>query len=452
MIVQKFGGTSVGDADRIESVCALIRKEKERRPVVVVVSAMAGVTNRLFEASQSALVGKTSDVEASLESIEALHRSTIAALVKDPKDRLALEADVKKVGEEARLLCQGMSFLKEAPPRSLDALGGLGESLSSSLLTVVLRSRGMPAEKVDARDLILTDSSFGQATVDFPATETRCAQIRDFLREGVIPVIPGYVASDAEGRTTTLGRGGSDYTAAILGSVLNAEEIQIWTDVDGILSADPKIAPKAKVIPEISFEEAAELAHFGAKVLHPSTLQPAIEKEIPIIVLNSFRPEGKGTVIRRKRGLRPGLRAIACKKGIPAMTLSSNRMLLAHGFLAEVFDVFKSHRISIDLVATSEVSVSLTFDAVEGIKEALPELERLAEVEVTPDNAIICCVGQKLSETSGIAGRIFSQLKDINVRIVSFGAKDNNMSFVVAETDADEAVRRLHREFFEEAA
>jgi aspartate kinase len=274
---------------------------------------------------------------------------------------------------------------------------------------------------------------------------------RPHLNAGRVVVMGGYIGSTASGVTTTLGRGGSDYSAAIAGAALNAEEIQIWTDVDGMMTTDPRIVPNACKVREISFDEASELAYFGAKVLHPLTVLPAVEKNIPVYILNSRKPTGTGTRITREaRPCRNLIKSIALKKGITVVTVSSSRMLMAHGFLKALFDVFDRHRTSVDMVATSEVSVSLTLDNVSSLDAIVEDLRQLGDVEITSKAALVCLVGSNLKYTPGVAKRAFGSLSDINILMVSHGASNINFSFIVDEKDATATVQRLHADFFRE--
>jgi aspartate kinase len=271
------------------------------------------------------------------------------------------------------------------------------------------------------------------------------------VRDGLVPVLPGFIGSTRGGITTTLGRGGSDWTASLVGAGLEAEEIQIWTDVDGMMTVDPRVVRGARVLPEVSFEEAAELAYFGAKVLHPATIRPAVERGIPVRILNSMNPAAPGTLIEQSPVGTGGPRAIAFKKGITVLLVSQPRMLMAYGFVARVFEVFDRHRTPVDLIATSEVSISLTVDDVSRLEDVRRDLAGLGQTDVLREMAIVSVVGRGFATRSGIAGRIFDALRDVNVVMISFGASDVNISFVVAEADAERAVKLLHAEFFERA-
>jgi len=315
-----------------------------------------------------------------------------------------------------------------------------------------MKRLGLDAVHVDARQCVVTDDRFGRASPILDLTTSRLVEAaRPHLDAGRLVVMGGYIGSTLSGTTTTLGRGGSDYSAAIAGAALNADEIQIWTDVDGMMTADPRIVPGAWKVKEISFDEASELAYFGAKVLHPLTVLPAVEKNIPVYILNSKNPKGTGTRITREaRPCRNLIKSIACKRGITIVTVSSSRMLMAHGFLRALFEVFDRHHTSVDMVATSEVSVSLTLDDVSSLQSILEELKQLGDVEVSSKTALICLVGNNLKYTPGVARRAFGSIADINILMVSHGASNINFSFLVDEKDATAAIQKLHADFFRE--
>jgi aspartate kinase len=331
----------------------------------------------------------------------------------------------------------------------MDAISAMGERLSSEIAGTALAAEGLPALAVDARKVMVTDETHGRAQPLLEDTRQRVHEVIQPLAEaGRVPVLGGFVGTTRTGVTTTLGRGGSDWSAAIIGAVLPAEEIQIWTDVDGMMTMDPRVVPSARVIPEISFDEAAELAYFGAKVLHPATIKPAVELGIPVRILNSLNPTAPGTLIGRTQGRSGEPRAIAFKKGISVVLINQPRMLMAYGFVVRVFEVFERHRTPVDLIATSEVSVSLTVDSPDQLVAVERDLAGLGEVKVLRGMAIVSVVGRGFVSHPGLAGRIFQTLREINVVMISFGASDVNVSFVVAEGDAERAVRMLHQEFF----
>jgi aspartate kinase len=449
VIVMKFGGTSVGSAERIRALADLVKQRLARRPVVVV-SALGGVTDLLIRGAKLALERDPAAEDVARE-VEARHQAVLAELFPGGKNRLF--EHVHGVLSELRAFYSGVHNLGELTPRSLDAISGIGERLSCEIVAAALVARGVDAQAVDGRDVIMTDESFGRA---IPLADETGAQVREVLLpliEGrTVPVVGGFIGATRRRVSTTLGRGGSDWSAAIIGAHLPADEIQIWTDVDGIMTVDPRLVPGARVLPEASFEEAAELAYFGAKVLHPATIKPAVEKGIPVRILNSFNPSAPGTVVRRMDGEAPVAgepSAVAFKKGITVILISQPRMLMAHGFVARVFEVFDRHRTPVDLIATSEVSISLTVDNAATVPAVRDELSGLGEVEVLERMAIVSIVGRGFVRRAGLAARIFQALREVNVVMISFGASDVNLSMVVTEADAERAVRSLHAEFFE---
>ncbi len=451
MIVMKFGGTSVGSAERIRAVGDRVRERQQRQPVVVV-SALSGITDLLIRGANMALE-RDPAVDGVHKQFVERHEKVLDELVPRGPARDRLRAHLETVSTELQTVYTGVRALCELSPRSMDAITAVGERVSCEIAAEALGAAGLPTRAVDARQVIVTDESFGRA---LPLAEETSEKVRSAVRslveERQIPVLGGYIGATKTGTTTTLGRGGSDWTAAIVGSLLPAEEIQIWTDVDGMMTVDPRLSPGARVIPEVAFEEAAELAYFGAKVLHPATIKPAIERGIPVLILNSLNPQAPGTRISGHvpaEGAAGEPRAIAFKKGITVVLISQPRMLMAYGFVAKVFEVFERQRTPVDLIATSEVSVSLTVDDATRLSAIEQELGGLGEVRIFPRMAIVSIVGRGFIRQPGLAGRIFATLKDVNVVMISFGASDVNISFVVAESDAERAVRLLHEELFE---
>ena len=437
MIVMKFGGTSVEDAAAIDRSCHIVGQRLSRRPFVVV-SALGGATNSLLEAGTLAArgeIGKAMEIAARLEKRHAeLLEATAEHFIR------------------LRELLKALGAIGEFSPRTQDLVASYGEVLSSLIFADRMNRLGFDAVHVDARQCLITDDRFGKASPILDITIARLEEAaRSHLTAGRVVVMGGYIGATSTGVTTTLGRGGSDYSAAIVGAALNAEEIQIWTDVDGMMTTDPRIVPNAWKVREISFDEASELAYFGAKVLHPMTVLPAVEKNIPVYILNSRKPGGTGTRITREaRPCRNLIKSIAVKKGITVLTVSSSRMLMAHGFLKALFEVFDRHRTSVDMVATSEVSVSLTLDSLSSLDAILEDLRPLGDVEITSKAALICLVGNNLKYTPGVARRAFGSLPYINILMVSHGASNINFSFIVDQKDATTAVQRLHADFFNE--
>ena len=445
-IVMKFGGTSVADASAFENVAGIVGERIESRPVVVV-SALSGMTDALIRSYELAQAGETDRALASLLALFERHESIADALLDGDAAKqfiINLRLAEKEISELLGLVQADSSSLR-------DELLSFGERLSSALMTAVLRQQGVEATNVDARECILTDSQHGAASPIFGETFNRArAVLEPILESRQVPVLGGFIAATSSGVTTTLGRGGSDYTAALIGAALNADEIQIWTDVTGVLTADPRVVPQAQTVERMSYGEAAELAYFGAKVLHPKTIQPAIEGDIPVRICNSNAPDARGTLVcaQTETSART-LKAIAHKKGVTTVQITSARMLGAYGFLRALFEVFERHRTVIDVVTTSEVSVSLSLDDDTALPAILEDLRVLGTVGVEKGRAIICVVGEGLRGTPGIAARVFSTISDINVTLISQGASSINFTFAIEEDRALEAVRRLHHEFFE---
>lgn len=437
MIVMKFGGSSVSDAERIRRVAGIVKRHLSRKPVVVV-SALRGTTDDLIVLANDALAGKNQI----FEKIRTRHLKVCDDLGVDPKlltDNL----------NELAVLAKGISLVRELTARTLDYVVGFGERMSTRMIAAAFCTEGVPATAHDAFDVgMLTDDNHGGA---HPIPEAFVELKRLIPSTGPVPVITGYIGKSRSGDLTTLGRNGSDYSGSIIGAALDAEEIQIWTDVDGVMTADPTVVATAVPIDTMTFQEASELAYYGGRVLHPSTITPAVEKNIPVRVLNTFRPEHPGTMIVAKdQGRRPGPRAVVHKKDQIIVTVTTPRMLMGHGFLARLFDIFGDHRIVVNMVATSEVSVSITTDSAQRLETAVKELRPLGEVTVEKGQAIVCVVGEGLKGTKGVAAQIFAAVHeaDVNVRMISQGSSEVNVAFVVTNEDAHRAVGALHKKFF----
>jgi aspartate kinase len=449
MIVMKFGGTSVESAAAIERVAGIVKARQARRPVVVV-SAMGKTTNKLLAIAAAAISGNREECLRQIHDLRDYH-SREARLATDLDQRAELDRTLDEHFQELTELVKGLAVLGELTPRSIDAISSYGERLSSHIVTLAFQHFGMPAVHLDSRRVVVTDQRHTQAAPDFAETYARlAATIPPMAREGVV-VMGGFVGSTKDGVTTTLGRGGSDFTASIVGAGIGAEEIQIWTDVDGMLTVDPTILPGGHRVNIISFAEAAELAYFGAKVLHPATVLPAIEKNIPVLILNSWRPEVPGTrIVSQSVPCRNVVKSIACKRKITLVNIHSTRMLMAHGFLHRIFEVFDRFETPVDMVATSEVSVSLTIDNPARLDAIVAELEQFAEVDIETDQVIVCLVGDNIRHAPGVARRVFNALDGIDIRMISQGASLLNISLVVAESDLLRTVPALHEEFFAE--
>jgi aspartate kinase len=447
MIVMKFGGTSVESAAAIERVASIVKARESRRPVVVV-SAMGKTTNKLLAIASAAIEGSREQYLRQIHDLRDFH-SREARRVVPLADRAELDRLLDEHFQELTELVKGLAVLGELTPRSIDAISSYGERLSSYIVALAFRHFGMDAVHLDSRQLIVTDRRHTQAAPQYPETYARLAAIVAPLAERAIVVMGGFIAATQDGVTTTLGRGGSDFTAAIVGAGIGAEEIQIWTDVDGMLTADPTILPGGHRVKTISFAEAAELAYFGAKVLHPATVVPAVEKNIPVLILNSRRPEVSGTrIVSEAVPCGNVVKSIACKRRITLVNVHSTRMLMAHGFLRRIFEVFDRYETAVDMVSTSEVSVSLTIDNTQSLESICAELGQFSEVSIEGSQAIVCLVGDNIRYTPGVALRVFGALNRINIRMISQGASLLNLSFVVADADVYRAVEALHGEFF----
>jgi aspartate kinase len=436
-VVMKFGGTSVADAAAFENVARIVSAERAASPVVVV-SAMSGVTDALLAATPE-----------SVGPIFSRHLTTAGQLLHESESERFADCVHRAEAQVRELLHSQNSSNRKSVQ---DAVVSFGEILSSTLMAAVLNQRGVKARQVDARRCIVTDEEHTCAAPLMRETFTRTEnELRPLVKSGVVPVLGGFIGATLQGVTTTLGRGGSDYTAALIGAALHVDEIQIWTDVTGVLTADPRVVPNAQTIDRLSYSEAAELAYFGAKVLHPKTIQPAIENSIPVRICNSRMPHERGTLVGpQSETSSRAVKAIAHKTGVTIVQITSLRMLGAYGFLRALFAVFERHRTVVDVVTTSEVSVSLSLDEANALPSIVEELQQLGTVGIEKGRAIICVVGEGLRGTPGIAGRVFSTISDINVSLISQGASSINFTFVIGEERVKEAVIRLHEEFFSE--
>jgi aspartate kinase len=446
MIVMKFGGTSVEDANAVCNAAAIILREQRAR--LVVVSACAGVTNALRDAAIFASEDKEQIALRILDALEVRHSAIANELLKQESADEFIRTLWKDTAALKKLV-QSVAILKQLSPRTLDQFMSFGEQWSALILYHFLLQRDVPVELIDARSVMITDKEFNRATPLFDEIHARC---NDVFADKTIVITQGFIGATDDGIVTTLGRGGSDYSASIFGAALNAEEIQIWTDVNGILTADPSILPDAQPIPQLSFDEASELAYFGAKVLHPSTILPAVRKNIPVRVLNSKSPDHEGTLIQHNSNRDCIVKSIAYKEGITVITIKSTEMLMSHTFLARLFEIFSRYRKSIDVIATAKVSVSLTIDDSSNLEKMCDELNEFAEVQVEYGKAVFCVVGENMKSYRGIAAKVFSALEEngISVELISNGASHINLTFVINEDQIGSAVRALHRELFNE--
>ena len=447
----KFGGTSVADPDAIIRLVGIVGHQLRATPSappVVVVSALAGVTDTLVATAQLAEDGAAERAASELQALLERHVAVATAVTSESRTRLL--ADLRRELEELSGLIHALAVLREVSPRSRDAVLAVGELASSRIVAAAIADRGIPSDWIDARTVLVTDAEHTIAAPDMIETCERArGRVAPVLAAGKVAVLGGFIGATASGITSTLGRGGSDYSAAIFGACLDAAEIQIWTDVDGLLTADPRIVPQPRVVPRISFAEASELAYFGAKVLHPSTILPAVGKNIPVRILNSRRPENPGTRITADGRPEQGqLTAIACKRDVTVIDITSTRMLMAHGFLRRLFEVFERFKTAVDVVTTSEVSVSVTIDDTRRLEAILDNLRNFAEASCEREMAIICAVGENLRADPTVFGRAVTSLDRIPLRLVSQAASRRNVTFVLRDADVPQAMTRLHEQFF----
>jgi len=451
VIVCKFGGTSVADAAAIGRVIEIIDTKRSLQPVVVV-SALGGATNMLLDIANKAANGELLTALQLVEQLRDRHLREATTLLQGSAEADDLAVDIGATFDELAHLAEAFKTLGYLTPRSLDAVAAIGELLSSQIVAAAFRQRGYPAVFVDARDVMRTNDFFMKAEPDVDGIRQASQEkLVPLLQQGRIPVMGGFVGATASRVTTTLGRGGSDYSASLIGAAIDATAIEIWTDVDGMLTADPRVIPAAQLIERISFDEAAELAAFGAKVLHPATIAPAVQRGIPVYVFNSRNPGAKGTMIAFDAPRLP-VRAIAGKRATTMVKLRSSRMLLAPGFLRRVFEVFETHRTSVDVVTTSEVSVSVTLDDASNLAAILQDLAAFGDVSVSPRAGLLAIVGAGISDSGHAMAKAVAALGDIPVHMASLSATGINFTLVIDDEHVVPAMQRLHATFFETPA
>ena len=462
MKVMKFGGTSVADQSAMERLIAIVRAERQAeaqteggdaRGPIVVVSALSGVTDRLLGVAALAQSGDLEGAKSSLRELRARH-ITVSEVVTDATLRQSVVEAINREFDDLERIVSALVVLQEVSPRWLDTLAAAGEILSSQIVAAALTAHKLQGAWVDSRKAVVTDAEYTAAAPMFEETTAALMMHADPpLAAGRIPVMGGFVGATQAGVTTTLGRGGSDFSAAIVGACLGASEIQIWTDVDGMLTADPRIVKNPQVVPHLSFAEASELAYFGAKVLHPATIQPAVARNIPVRILNSQRATARGTLITadRPKTAHP-LTAVASKKGVTVVDITSTRMLMAHGFLRRLFEVFERFKTPVDVITTSEVSVSVTIDDARRLPAIVEALSGFAEVGREDHMAIVCVVGDGLHDDPGLAARVLASVGDVPLRMVSQAASRRNITFVIREGDVPQALGRVHDAFFSAAS
>jgi aspartate kinase len=450
MVIMKFGGTSVENATAIQRVAEIVRSRQKLGPVVVV-SAFAKVTDQLVLMGHKAAAG---DTDSSVQLVQALRERHLATADELLGKKLSAKIAPKltKILDQLEEFLRGVAAVKELSPRSSDYLLSFGELLSSVIVAATFPVLGLDAVWVDSRTCVVTDATHTRALPLMEETRERSlVKLAPIVKKGKIPVMGGFIAATKDGVPTTLGRGGSDYSAAIVGAALNAQSIEIWTDVEGMMTTDPRLCPDARTIKRISFNEAAELAYFGAKVLHPATLLPAIQKNIPVFVLNSRNLKSKGTrITEHAPPSADTFRAITAKTGISIVNVVASRGIMVHGFLRSVFEGLDDHGASVDIVAISEVSMSFTMETKRLPKALLTQLEQIADVTCDDQQAIVCLVGDNIHGKPGIAASVFNNVAEagVNIRMISQGASEINISFVIQESDVPRAVRHLHDRFF----
>jgi aspartate kinase len=460
--VMKFGGTSVGDASCIARVCEIVKEASRDHSILVVVSAMSGVTNRLIEAATRAEAGERDNAALLIDALRKQHDLALNALIHDPETRKRLSARIEELLKEATRLCDGTALIRELTPRTLDSVSSLGERLSAPLVAAALKEYGVETEAVEATELIVTDGYHGAAEPAIDRTRERCeVRLRPLLQKGIVPVVTGFIGATPEGVLTTLGRGGSDYSATILGAAISADEIIIWTDVNGVLSADPRLVPEARTIPEISYREAAELAYFGAKVLHPKTLRAVIAAEIPVWIRNTFEPKNPGTKITLKgSGFTLGVKALTAIKDVSLIAVGGPGIVGLPDVVGRTFSTTASVRANVLLISQSSSQNDICFivastDAkrtVDALRQQFAQdlaHHKVEHITLDPNIAIVAVVGENMRGTVGMAGRTFSALgrEEVNIIAIAQGSSESNISFVVASQHMSKALAAVHREF-----
>lgn len=451
MIISKFGGTSVADAAAIVRTAEIVRGRLARRPIVVV-SALAGVTNALLAVARQASEGNFISAVSSVQALRERHLAEVDALLAESDEHGEIGAEVSVIFDELASLCEALSVLGFITPRSLDVIAGMGERASSMLVAAAFRARGIDAVHVDARKVMVTDDNYGKAEPQPEAIALAARGIvAPLVHDGKVPVMGGYIGSSTDGITTTLGRGGSDYSASLIGAGLQAESIEIWTDVDGMLTADPRVVPTARPIEQIRFDEASELASFGAKVLHPATIAPAVRLGIPVWIYNSRNPAAHGTRITFDAPRR-AVTAIAAKRDTTILRIATGKMLFQHGFLRRVFELFDAHAVSVDVVATSEVSVSVTVDDAAPLDVLLGALRQIGDVSVERHRAIVSVVGSGIADDAAAMGAVLRALGSRRIYMLSLSASAINLTILLNDADVPDAMRALHAALFEAPA
>lgn len=445
-VVSKFGGTSMGDLASMQRSAAI---SKERGATIVVVSATSGTTDKLIEIAKSASTGKMDECEKLVFGVKERHLGILKTAGNDPQTATQLESYFT----ELELLVQNLSLLKELTPRAYDHMLSLGERMSSLIFRDVLAANwaGQKVQLLDARTIIKTDSNFGKATPQIELIEKAATERLDLTGETVY-VTQGFIGSDLQGNTTILGRGGSDYSAALFAEGVSASVLEIWTDVAGVATTDPRMVKEARIIPELTYSEAAEMAQYGAKILHPATIAPAVRKNIPVFVGSSFEKDLPGTWIKTSVDYRPSVRAITKRSSQALLTITTPSMYNAYGFMSELFEVFGRHRVSVDCVTTSEISVAVTVDnATLENERFIRDLEKVGTIHIEAGYSLVSLIGNELTRKAALAKTIFATIDDVNVRMMSLGASSYNFNFLVKEEDSKPVIQKLHKALIETA-
>jgi aspartokinase/homoserine dehydrogenase 1 len=460
--VMKFGGTSVGNAECIARAAKIIAQGAKEGRCVAVVSAMSGVTNRLIEAAKTAQTGNRNAAAESVEALRVQHRTALASLIHREDERVKVRQQLDTALAEGLRFCEGTALLRELSPRTMDAISSLGERLSAPLVSAAIRELGLQSKAVEATELIVTDEFHGSAEPQMDQTRSKSqAHILPLLERGIVPVVTGFLGATAGGELTTLGRGGSDYSATILGAALDANEVIIWTDVEGVLTADPRLVSEAQTIPEISYREAAELAYFGAKVLHPKTLRPVVQAGIPVWIRNSFAPEKAGTKITPEgRNIGGGVKALTAIRDVTLISVGGPGIVGLPDVVGRTFSTTAEVRANVLLISQSSSQNDICFgvssaDAEKTVEALRKEFEhdlahhKVEHIRVDPHIAIVAVVGQNMCGTPGIAGKTFAAMgkEGVNLIAIAQGSSETNISFVIEEQSVLPALRSLHREF-----
>jgi aspartate kinase len=459
MVVVKFGGTSVGATPQIDQAARIVYSMRDSKPIVVV-SAMGGVTDALLQAGEAAVTGQARNREDKLWEIRSRHDQAINGLFKERSVAVGLQDTERTIWEEIQKVFTGVSFLREMSARSRDLISSFGERLIVPIFSQYLITLGQKAEPVDARGIIITSEESDFLLVDFAETRKRCQKLVELAASGTVPVVTGFICSTPDGVTTTLGRGGSDYSASIIGSCVKADEIQIWTDVNGVMTADPRIVPDARVLERVSYKEAAEMSYFGAKVLHPQTIMPAVDENIPIRIKNTFAPEVPGTLIAAEAPVQFSVKNVTSITGMTLVSVEGRGMMGVPGVAGRVFTTTAQHRINVLMFSqgSSEQHISLVVNCQDGeqtVKALRREFDgeigkrRIDRVLSVSDISIIALVGEGIKGVPGVAARAFGTLgaAGINILMIAQGSSELNLSIVVRQKDAARAVQLLHQAF-----